>query len=1229
MRILSIRFANLNSLAGEWHIDFTDKDFLTNGIFAITGPTGSGKSTILDALCLALYGSTPRLGKISKGSNDIMTRGTGKCFAEVVFSTVHGEYCCRWSQNKAREKADGALQQASHILWDSQGKALAEKINDVAAKVKEITGMDFERFTQSTLLAQGSFAKFLLAKGPDRAPLLEEMTGTGIYSDISTHIFSRNKAEQEKLSELDRELALCNVLSPEEENELRQACDGLMKDIACLAGKEKELHDGLNALHALTALKAEADALLAQKNALEKQLKDFQPDSVRLEAARRALRFSAECSALLERLKEQARDREDAGKLTAALGPLAERVQTQEKLLAEAEQRLAEEKLAHASLLETLKDVRALDIQTSAKKQELEARTAARSATAQKLELAKRTLAEHEGALEEQRSSFADIQSWLGEHAADADLPQQLAAMRILHGQLDRHSASMLSRSAHMEEKRKELEAAAQDLENLHQARTAQAQELKEKEARLSELEARRTALLEGRTAAEWRQEKEELALQAFRLKEMLSLGQTCSSLLAQAEVLTAERLELEKRIEAERAILSSEQAQMQSLTRLKQELGDSLALLDRIQSYEEARLHLQDGEACPLCGSIHHPFAEGNIPAPDEKKLQLCSCEQDISALNDALLLRRSALASLEHDSAHKGKACSEKTEEAEALALRLKAEAALLPPELSGRLLSGRAVLAEQIAALEESRSQNQLSLADASRIVEQNDSLQDMAGTLHDTLAQLRLHSERSLQEMSRLDQKKAALQAELRHMEADQDSELAQHENAFAEMRRKASASGCLLQDVKGIPAMLEILTHRSKAFQDRQKEACALTESCSDLEKLCLLDRQDRASLEKALQDIVREENSISADLGKLQEERRKIFGERDADREEGKAAELLKEAAECREARRRDCDAVHAERTDASARLASLKARIEERSCSLAADEQALLAKLQNAGFVDMDRCLEACLPDGERARLESAERALAEGMASLKARMLDNESRMAQMGAAPDLRESELLDKLEGVEKERASKQEELGARRERLEGNERRKKDAAHAKIRREAQEKVCRRWADLNELIGSADGKKFRNYAQELTFRILIGHANRQLSAMTDRYLLVQDPTEALSLSVTDRYQADAVRTSRNLSGGESFLVSLSLALGLARMASRNVRVDSVFLDEGFGTLDEDTLSIALDMLSGLREQGKTIGIISHVQAIRERIGTQIHVEPSGNGRSRLRGPGISGK
>lgn len=138
-------------------------------------------------------------------------------------------------------------------------------------------------------------------------------------------------------------------------------------------------------------------------------------------------------------------------------------------------------------------------------------------------------------------------------------------------------------------------------------------------------------------------------------------------------------------------------------------------------------------------------------------------------------------------------------------------------------------------------------------------------------------------------------------------------------------------------------------------------------------------------------------------------------------------------------------------------------------------------------------------------------------------------------------------------------------------------------------------------------------------------MIVHANRQLRKMSDRYLLVHDAARPLELSVIDGYQAGEIRSTRNLSGGESFLVSLALALGLSGMASRRVRVDSLFLDEGFGTLDEE----ALETLAGLRQEGKLIGLISHVAALRERIATRIRVEPGSGGRSRLSGPGCAAR
>jgi exonuclease SbcC len=176
-------------------------------------------------------------------------------------------------------------------------------------------------------------------------------------------------------------------------------------------------------------------------------------------------------------------------------------------------------------------------------------------------------------------------------------------------------------------------------------------------------------------------------------------------------------------------------------------------------------------------------------------------------------------------------------------------------------------------------------------------------------------------------------------------------------------------------------------------------------------------------------------------------------------------------------------------------------------------------------------------------------------------------------------------------------------------------------------ECQKTECCRWGNLHDLIGSADGKKYRNFAQGITFEMMIGHANRQLQKMTDRYLLLRNVSQPLELNVVDNYQFGEVRSTKNLSGGESFIISLSLALGLSHMASKNVRVDSLFLDEGFGTLDEEALETALETLSSLYQDGKLIGVISHVAALKERISTQIQVIPRSGGRSYIIGPGCS--
>ena len=216
MRILKIRFKNLNSLVGQWEIDLTHRAYASDGIFAITGPTGAGKTTILDAVCLALYGRTPRLNKVTKAANEIMSRQTGECFAEVTFETQVGRFRCHWSQHRARKKPDGELQPPRHEIADADsGKIFEEKLRGVAEQIETATGMDFDRFTRSMLLAQGGFAAFLQAAPDERAPILEQITGTEIYSEISVRVHERRSEERKKLEILLAELAGMQILGEE------------------------------------------------------------------------------------------------------------------------------------------------------------------------------------------------------------------------------------------------------------------------------------------------------------------------------------------------------------------------------------------------------------------------------------------------------------------------------------------------------------------------------------------------------------------------------------------------------------------------------------------------------------------------------------------------------------------------------------------------------------------------------------------------------------------------------------------------------------------------------------------------------------------------------------------------------------------------------------------------------------------------------------------------------
>ncbi len=270
-----------------------------------------------------------------------------------------------------------------------------------------------------------------------------------------------------------------------------------------------------------------------------------------------------------------------------------------------------------------------------------------------------------------------------------------------------------------------------------------------------------------------------------------------------------------------------------------------------------------------------------------------------------------------------------------------------------------------------------------------------------------------------------------------------------------------------------------------------------------------------------------------------------------------------------------------------------------------------------------------ACLPEQQRQVLAEQSRRLQDEQTRISAGLQETTTRLEaeQAKQLSELTIQELAKQLVERQQEHTDLQKAIGGLQDKLQSNTDLKMQQAERLKHIQAQQSECRRWDRLHELIGSADGKKFRNFAQGLTFELMIGQANQKLRQMSDRYLLVRNQDQPLDLDIIDDYQGGEIRSTKNLSGGESFIVSLALALGLSQMSSRNVRLDSLFLDEGFGTLDDEALDTALNTLAGLQQEGKLIGVISHVATLKERISSQIQLTPLSGGRSQLSGPGCS--
>ncbi len=1152
MKILSLRLKNLNSLKGEWRIDFTKPPFSDNCLFAITGPTGAGKSTLLDAICLALYHQTPRLKAITAADNDIMTRHTADCLAEVEFEVKGVVYRAFWSQRRAHGKIDGGLQAPKVELASGDGTIISSQTNDKLKRIADITGLDFPRFTKSMLLAQGGFAAFLNASANERAELLEELTGTEIYGEISRRVFEQARDVTNQLDQLKARADGVELLGEDQRAAMQLDIGRLDTDLTDVQRRHQQTQSQRQwridlaecelDVKAAEAKRLEADTALAAAAPLLRKLADSEPAET------------------LKPLHTQFQQAEIASRQN----------ETELKAL-----RVEREKLQN---------------------KHFDQHCIARSHSAQ---VASQALY----ALQHSQRETRQLDDFFATHGLHAQLGEHLGVWRQQFERRDNLNGDIATQQQAARKLEQELATTARQL--AEQARTVDlAEKIKSTaQATLEKALVEQIQRMAGQTLAELRQhwQREQAKLNQWRQLE--THAQHRRDLAALQTAQTAQLQLSQQKIESQERALVALNGQDKELNA---QVADKQRLLDqerRILSLEAHRRQLQPGEACPLCGAVEHPA----IAAYDAI---------DVSATETALKEKQAALQVLNEKSlqARAEQAATQATQK-EWLTQQAKttrdiagneaewadqlAGLSLEPPlsadawQQAETLVYGRTTAEQALACLAQ-----QLQAADQGE-----QALTAARKTVSDsTQALLSATSQQKL-----LQQKVGADQ--IRQAETQKAVQAHQQELAALDIKLGATLKNAGYT-IPTEPAAW--IKERDGEWQDwlrKQKRRQELAET--------LVKQQDRhdAAQSQAAQWIERW-NTLAAEQSTAPE------WEESAEAVEEPAIALAL------------CTDTISDLTQHLAaqqgRQAQLETSLAQHRMTLAEATTAWRTALSASSFADLAAYTDALLPAEERQHLTQLKEArqLAKQQAEAVLKAVEEKRLRLQAAPPPDSGEvplpplekiDELLAQLEVL---RRTLSEQLGAQRALLIRDEQARQNqlALFAQITTQTAETDI--WQRLDSLIGSARGDKFRKFAQGLTLDHLLHLANSHLARLHGRYLLRRKSTGELELDIVDSWQGDVARDTRTLSGGECFLVSLALALALSDLVSHKTSIDSLFLDEGFGTLDADTLEIALNALDTLNASGKMIGVISHIEGMKERIPAQIRVNKGGGiGHSQL--------
>lgn len=1116
MKIRKLTIHNIASIE-DAVIDFDSKPLSDCDVFLITGKTGAGKSTILDAVCLALYGDTPRLaGTQMEGSSAdqgddvkvnnparLLRQGAGKGFVRLEFKGTNGvDYEAEWSVARAREKVNGRIQKKEWILRNLDSGMIYKKDKEVSAEIASAVGLSFSQFCRTTMLAQGEFTRFLNSKDNEKAEILEKITGADIYTKIGAKVFEITRRKEKASTDAEEKIRDIRILSDEEKDQKLKEKEDKLAEAESARAARNECGKKVDWLKQEARLKVTIES--DSKAVADKEAFVSTDEYVAEENLAASFRTT---EAVRGNLENQRREEAAAAEARTRISGLSERYRSVKgglAFLSDEEKRLAGEKASVDAELE-------------------------KDAPSRPVLEKEQTIAGNIGVIESGREYIRESE----------------AKLSVLRSDLTERSLAL--------EKAKEAENAAGNGRRLAE----------EAQKKAEDALAESNAVMVRKEIGDLKEKSVDIKLAQDRL----------SLLEQQIEKRKAEEKDIAEKEKALDAKISERDslAKVVESDRIKSEFAEevyrkqSRTVEDTVKAI---RNNLQVGDICPVCMRE----IESALPTDIDLQKRLAPLE---SACEEARILYRNDKERYDH---------------------------------LVAEIVAESEQLRRQKSVFENDRSVDQMT--ESVRMAAQKCGL---TAVDDGTRAALEARYQEIGLRLSELAEKEKVCVGLEKDADDARRASLAARDAVDKAVATRVKAESEVQSKKSEIERVEALVSDRIKAVSSAEQAVGGILAGSPWEEKwsadtgifkneLSEAVRSHRKRVERS-ESLIKSVDELRARMGVVQgmvaaiEEMMPSWKELPA----VEAANIPGLSGEA--------DSVRSDLILERHKLA----RAEENAKAESSKVEAFLSEhseYDRAALKALSEYSVAVISEIERRHREASEKLAAAKVALETDRRNESEHQLNK----PLLADDDTVDSLETLYKSndeamsRATTEAALLAEALRQDEENREKAGKLRETADRLREEYV--KWNTLNNLIGDSAGKNFRKIAQSYVLDSLVKAANIYMKDLTDRYVLKVVPGTFV-IEVEDAYQGYVPRPASTISGGESFLVSLSLALALSDIGD-GLSVGTLFIDEGFGTLSGEPLQNAVNTLKTLRmKSGRQVGIISHIEELQEKIPVRIEV------------------